>query len=104
MATRRSHGRSDHGPRERAARGSGSVRRRDGEPRADAATTMKIIGAGFSRTGTFSLKRALEIVGLGPCYHMDEVFRAPHHVEAWRTAGRASIDWRSLFAGYARSS
>ena len=33
---------------------------------------LKVIGAGFGRTGTFSLKSALEYLGFGPCHHMRE--------------------------------
>ena len=40
---------------------------------------MRVIGAGFGRTGTMSLKVALETLGFGPCYHMIEVFRRPEH-------------------------
>ena len=38
---------------------------------------MKVIGAGFGRTGTMSLKVALETLGFDPCYHMTEVFAHP---------------------------
>ena len=38
---------------------------------------LEIIGPGFGRTGTMSLKLALEQIGLGPCYHMVEVFKNP---------------------------
>lgn len=31
---------------------------------------LKVIGAGLGRTGTLSLKLALEHIGIGPCYHM----------------------------------
>ena len=34
---------------------------------------LEIIGAGFGRTGTSSLKAALEHLGFGPCHHMYEV-------------------------------
>jgi hypothetical protein len=44
---------------------------------------LKVVGAGFGRTGTLSLKAALEQLGVGPCYHMMEVFRNPGHVEGW---------------------
>lgn len=37
----------------------------------------QIIGAGFGRTGTASLKLALEQLGFGPCYHMTEVIEHP---------------------------
>lgn len=62
---------------------------------------MKVIGAGFGRTGTLSLKVALEQLGCGPCYHMSEVFDKPRHVELWQAAGDGqSIDWHELFADY----
>lgn len=35
---------------------------------------LKVIGAGFGRTGTLSLKVALDELSLGPCHHMTEVF------------------------------
>ena len=35
--------------------------------------TLKVIGAGFGRTGTLSIKMALETLGLGPCHHMEVV-------------------------------
>ena len=47
---------------------------------------MKVIGAGFGRTGTLSVKAALEELGVGPCYHMVEVFDKPRHVELWQAA------------------
>jgi hypothetical protein len=40
---------------------------------------VRVIGSGFGRTGTASLKPALETLGFGPCYHMIEVFRHPEH-------------------------
>ena len=39
--------------------------------------TLKIIGAGMGRTGTASLKVALETLGMGLCYHMSEVLKNP---------------------------
>ena len=39
--------------------------------------TLKVIGAGFGRTGTLSLKLALEELGFGPCYHMFETRATP---------------------------
>lgn len=35
---------------------------------------LEIIGAGLGRTGTLTLKTALERLGFGPCHHMLEVF------------------------------
>mgnify|MGYP005817915371 FL=1 len=63
--------------------------------------TLSIIGAGFGRTGTLSLKLALDQLGLGPCYHMNEVFARPGHAQAWRDAFRAGhADWDGLLRGY----
>ena len=62
---------------------------------------MKVIGAGFGRTGTLSVKAALEELGVGPCYHMVEVFDKPGHVALWQAAAEGkSIDWEELFADY----
>lgn len=62
---------------------------------------MKVIGAGFGRTGTLSMKAALEDLGFGPCYHMVEVFDKPQHVALWQAAAEGQrIDWNALFAGY----
>ena len=38
---------------------------------------VKVIGAGFGRTGTHSMKSALELLGFGPCHHMVEVLSNP---------------------------
>nr|ADC96654.1 hypothetical protein [Streptomyces sp. SN-1061M] len=62
---------------------------------------MKIIGAGFGRTGTLSVKAALETLGLGPCYHMLTAFEEPGHLSLWNAVGRGErADWAQLFAGY----
>lgn len=62
---------------------------------------IELIGAGFGRTGTLSLKIALERLGLAPCYHMSEVFQHPEHVAVWGAALAAKpIDWDALFLGY----
>lgn len=62
---------------------------------------LRLIGAGFGRTGTMSLKFALEILGIGPCYHMTEVARNPGHPELWRRVSRGfPVDWHTLFAHY----
>ena len=49
---------------------------------------VKVIGAGFGRTGTSSLQSALGGIGFGPCYHMFEVFQNPGHADFWRAAWR----------------
>jgi hypothetical protein len=63
---------------------------------------MKIIGAGFGRTGTVSLQQAFEHLGY-PCYHMQEAMKNYDrgHVEEWDAAVTGhDINWHSLFAGY----
>ena len=64
--------------------------------------TLSVIGSGFGRTGTMSLKLALEQLGLGPCYHMVEVFKNPAAPDWWSEAADdpAHADWRKIFAGY----
>jgi hypothetical protein len=62
---------------------------------------MRVIGVGFGRTGTASLKVALERLGFGPCYHMFDVIEDPRRARAWlaAAAGRAP-DWNQVFSGY----
>jgi len=63
--------------------------------------TVRVVGAGLGRTGTLSLKVALEKLLGGPCYHMMEVFAHPEHVAVWHAAARGErVDWEALFAGY----
>jgi hypothetical protein len=63
--------------------------------------TLKVIGAGYGRTGTLSLKQALEQLGFGPCYHMVEVFKNPEAPGWWIEAAEGRPDWEKIFAGYA---
>src|SRR3954453_6252787 len=62
---------------------------------------MKVIGAGFGRTGTMSLKVALEELGFGPCYHMVQLMNHPEHVPLWEAATRGKpVNWEQIFGGY----
>ncbi len=62
---------------------------------------LKVVGAGFGRTGTLSLKSALEMLGFGPCYHMVEVFSRPEHVAMWhRLAFGGPSDWDLMFRDF----
>jgi len=62
---------------------------------------LSVIGAGFGRTGTMSLKLALEQLGIGPCYHMSEVFKNPAAPGYWEAAADGKpVDWEEVFAGY----
>lgn len=63
---------------------------------------LSVVGAGFGRTGTMSLKLALEHLGFGPCYHMRELLARPAHDPVWHAATRGErVDWDALFEGYA---
>jgi hypothetical protein len=63
---------------------------------------LRIIGAAFPRTGTMSVKKALKILGIEPCYHMNEVFLHPQHIPLWQAAATGIFpDWKMLLAGYA---
>ena len=56
---------------------------------------------GFGRTGTASLKLALERLGFEPCYHMFEITRQPARARGWLAAARGQPpDWDSIFAGF----
>ena len=65
---------------------------------------LKVIGAGLSRTGTLSLKLALEELGFGPCFHMMEFVKPEYEPrrmlwEAVRDGKKP--DWAAMFAGFA---
>jgi hypothetical protein len=63
--------------------------------------TIKVIGAGFGRTGTDSLREALDMLGLGPCHHMLEVNASEDQKRMWRALVKGSSPgWEQLFAGY----
>lgn len=62
---------------------------------------LKVIGAGFGRTGTNSLKLALEQLGFGPCHHMFEVRDNPDQLPYWQAIARGEApDWDAIFADY----
>lgn len=62
---------------------------------------LKVIGAGLGRTGTLSLKLALEKLGCGPCYHMTEILMAARErLPQWLEVVRGAPDWDTIFAGF----
>lgn len=63
--------------------------------------TLKVIGAGFGRTATASLKYALETLLKAPCYHMSEVLGKAGQVDLWLDAASGNADWDAIFDGYA---
>src|ERR1035437_6294778 len=62
---------------------------------------LQIIGTGQGRTGTMSLKLALEILGYEKCYHMFELFQHPEEIVYFEQAEKGEkVDWDVLFEGY----
>jgi hypothetical protein len=62
---------------------------------------LNIVGAGVGRTGTYSLKIAIDQLELGPCHHMEEVLHnMPVHVPLWSAAVAGEPDWSQIYDGY----
>jgi hypothetical protein len=63
---------------------------------------LRVVGAGLPRTGTQSLKWALERLLGGPCYHMTELPDHPYDLgPGWQTAlAGGSPDWDEVLRGY----
>jgi len=62
---------------------------------------MNVIGVGVGRTGTHSLKTAINELGLGPCHHMENVLQnMPEQVPLWSAAVNGSPDWQAIYSGY----
>ncbi|MFV2173167.1 sulfotransferase family protein [Actinomadura sp. LOL_016] len=65
---------------------------------------LEVIGAGLGRTGTFSLKAALERLGFGPCHHMLGLLERPAEIPLWRGAARGRpTDWDEIYRGFRSS-
>jgi hypothetical protein len=64
--------------------------------------TLRVVGAGLGRTGTSSLKLALERLLDGRCHHMSGVLADPgHHLPLWAPVlSGEEVDWEEVFAGY----
>jgi hypothetical protein len=63
--------------------------------------TLKVVGAGIGRTGTFSLKHALERLGFGPCHHMIEVLgNMEQQLPLWQSAVAGQPEWERIYKGY----
>jgi hypothetical protein len=61
---------------------------------------MKLIGAGMPRTGTLTQKVALEMLGLGPCYHMVDVLADLDQAKLWQQALDGEAPWEQIFDGF----
>jgi hypothetical protein len=63
--------------------------------------TLEVVGAGVGRTGTHSLKIALEQLLGGECHHMLEVFQHPEEIPVWTAAiDGTAVDWVALMEPY----
>ena len=62
---------------------------------------LAVVGAGVGRTGTHSLKVALEQLLGAPCHHMVEILADPSQIPAWTDAieGRP-VDWKAMLTRY----
>ncbi len=66
--------------------------------------SLKVIGAGFPRTGTNSLKIALEKLGYGKAYHYKDLVNNPDDLQYWKTLqDTATTDWDKVYKGYQAS-
>ena len=63
--------------------------------------TLEVIGAGFGRTGTASMKAALEQLGYLKTHHMFEVMGDARQMDLWHgiATGRAP-DWDAVYADF----
>ncbi len=65
---------------------------------------LQVIGAGFGRTGTLSMKAALEQLGYDKCHHMLEVFASDEQLEMWHRISQGETpDWETVFEGFEAS-
>jgi len=58
---------------------------------------IRVIGAGLPRTGTLTQKEALEMLGVGPCYHWVDVLADLDRVEMWDKAMDGDVSWPDVF-------
>ena len=61
---------------------------------------MRLIGAGLPRTATLTQKISLEMIGMGPCYHMATILSDLDLVPQWIDAFEGQVDWKNTFNGF----
>lgn len=62
---------------------------------------MQVIGAGVGRTGTYSLRLAINRLGFGPCHHMEEVIQNPFvQVPLWTGVLNGNHNWNEIYEGF----
>ena len=63
--------------------------------------SLQIIGSGFGRTGTMTMKEALGVLGFGPTHHMTEIMENPGQIDHWKAIfAKQDVDWADVFSGY----
>ena len=63
--------------------------------------SINIIGVGVGRTGTYSLRLAINQLGFGPCHHMEEVLKNMDvQVPLWSETLKGNVNWSSIYQGY----
>ncbi|MDJ0593663.1 MAG: sulfotransferase [Pleurocapsa sp. MO_226.B13] len=65
----------------------------------------RVLVVGMSRTGTDSMKRAMEILYGEPAYHMSVVLNKPQHLQFWSNLAFGLVrpeeaDWQQVFQGF----
>ncbi len=66
-----------------------------------ATRNLRLIGAGFGRSGTMSVKAALEHLGMGPCYHMKIALPRFWHLYFFMRAWKGGkVNWKKFFRRY----
>jgi hypothetical protein len=61
---------------------------------------VNVIGAGLPRTGTLSLKLALDALGLGPTCHLSDLLADPDRAALWAQALEGRRRWAKIYEGY----
>lgn len=62
---------------------------------------VNIIGLGVGRTGTYTLKLAINQLGFGPCHHMEEVLKNMDvQVSLWAEALKENANWSAIYDGF----
>jgi len=62
---------------------------------------IQILGSGLARTGTMSLKHALEVLTGEPCYHMIELLKNSSRLSILKAGYKSGVtDWPAFFKDY----
>lgn len=62
---------------------------------------VKVIGAGFGRTGTNSFMIAMETLGFAPCHHMRVLMRTEPDADAWQRAAAGTLEnWDEIYGDF----